>query len=180
MKKFLFGVFISTFMIGCENEKKEDNSSATATSSETKKSGDEILPLAEGDWVKTSLAAFAKGDVEGMTANYEDTVFFLWSNLDSTRGKKAVQDFFKSRWALLDSVTYSDFIILPINTVVQQSAFAPTGKWTLAWFFTHAKYKTGKKLDFWIHNVFHHTSSGKVDFVGQYMDMAPIYAASKK
>jgi len=181
MKNFLFGVFISAFLIGCSNEKAEENSSATAatTSTDTKKGGDELLATSEGDWAKAGLTAFSRGDIEGMTANYEDTVFYLWSGGDSLRGKKAVQEYYKGRWALIDSLNFSDHVILPVNMAVQQSAFAPTGKWTLTWSFAHVKYKTGKKVDFWVHNVYHHTSSGKVDFVGQYIDRVPINAASK-
>lgn len=181
MKKILFGVFISAFIIGCGNEKADENSSATAatSSSETKKGGDELLAMSEGDWARAGLTAFSKGDIEGMTANYEDTVFHLWSSRDSLRGKKAVQDYYKGRWALIDSLNFSDHIILPVNMAVQQSAFAPTGKWTLTWSFAHVKYKNGKKLDFWIHNAYHHTSSGKIDFVGQYLDRHPIMEATK-
>lgn len=181
MKKILFGVFISAFIIGCSNEKAEENSSATAatSSSETKKGGDELLAMSEGDWARAGLTAFSKGDIEGMTANYEDTVFHLWSSGDSLRGKKAVQDYYKGRWALIDSLNFSDHIILPVNMAVQQSAFAPTGKWTLTWSFAHVKYKNGKKLDFWIHNAYHHASSGKIDFVGQYLDRHPIMEATK-
>jgi hypothetical protein len=181
MKKIFFGVFISAFIIGCSNEKTEENSSATAatTSSETKKGGDELLAMSEGDWARAGLMAFSKGDIEGMTANYEDTVFHLWSGGDSLRGKKAVQDYYKGRWALIDSLNFSDHIILPVNMAVQQSALAPTGKWTLTWSFAHVKYKNGKKLDFWVHNVYHHTSSGKIDFVGQYLDRHPIMEATK-
>jgi hypothetical protein len=182
MKKFFIGVLISAFIISC-NEKTEEPTTTTTTadasSAETKTTGDEMLPTSEGDWAKTALAAFAKGDIDGMTANYEDTVLYLWSSMDSLRGKKAVQDYYKGRWKLIDSLSFSDHVILPVNMAVQQTAFAPTGRWTLAWSFAHVKYKNGKKLNFWVHNVYHHNSSGKVDFVGQYIDRAPINAASK-
>ena len=182
MKKFLFGVFISAFLIACNNEKTEGNTATTeptTTSTDTKTTGDQLLAMSEGDWAKTALAAFAKGDIDGMTANYEDTVFYLWSAMDSLRGKKAVQDYYKGRWKLIDSLSFSDHVILPINMAVQQTPFAPTGRWTLVWSFAHVKYKNGKKLNFWVHNVYHHTSSGKVDFVGQYLDRQPIVTATK-
>lgn len=180
MKKFLLGVFISAFIIACNNEKKEDKSAAeTPAPTEKKAAGDELLPASDGEWVKTALAAFSKGDVDGMTANYDDNIRFVWSSGDSLIGKKAVQDYFKGRWKLIDSISYSDYIILPIKVNVQQSAAAPTGRWTLTWSFAHVKYKNGKKLNFWIHNVFHHNDAGKVDFAGQYIDRQPIMKATK-
>lgn len=177
MKKILMGMFVSAFMISCNSEKKD--SETAGTDSAAAKTTDEVLAMSEGDWAKTALAAFSKGDVEGMTANYEDTVLFLWSSMDSLRGKTAVQDYYKGRWQIIDSISFSDHIILPVNIKTQQSPFAPTGKWTLVWSFAHVKYKNGNKIDFWVHNVYHHSSSGKVDFVGQYIDRHPIMEATK-
>lgn len=181
MKKILFGVFISAFFIACSDkaEEKPVSTETTVSSTDSEKTGDELLPVSEGDWAKTALAAFSKGDIEGMTANYEDNVLFQWSSGDSLRGKKAVQDYYQGRWKLIDSLSFSDHIILPVNMKVQQSSSAPIGKWTLVWSFAHVKYKNGKKLDFWVHNVYHHTSSGKIDFAGQYLDRHPIMEATK-
>lgn len=182
MKKFLFGVFISAFLLSCSDEKKDEATASTeattTTSPEPKKTGDEILDMSETDGVKKGLTAFSQGDIEGMTADYADTVFQLWSGLDSLRGKKAVQDYYKSRWALIDSLNFSDHILVPLKANVQQSMYAPTGKWILAWSFAHVKYKNGKKIDFWVHNVYHYNDANKIDFVGQYLDRDPIMKAT--
>jgi hypothetical protein len=185
MKKFLFGAFISAFLLGCSNEKKEEATAstepttATATTPEAKKTGDEILDMSETEGVKKGLIAFSKGDIEGMTADYADTVLHLWSALDSLRGKKAVQDYYKSRWTLIDSLNFSDHILLPLKANVQQTMYAPTGKWVLAWSFAHVKYKNGKKLNFWVHNAYHYNDANKIDLVGQYLDRDPIVRATK-
>lgn len=182
MKKIFLGLFISAFLLACNNEKKEDKAASTepAASAETKKmTGDELLPASDGDWVKTALTALSKGDVDGLTANYDDNIRFTWSSGDSLIGKKAVQDYYKGRWQLIDSLNYSDHIILPIKVNVQQSPAAPPGRWTLVWSSTHVKYKNGKKLNFWVHSVFHHNNAGKVDFAGQYIDRHPIMEATK-
>jgi hypothetical protein len=42
----------------------------------------------------------------------------------------------------------------------------------------NAKYKNGKSINFWMHNVNHFNDAGKVDFIGQYIDRAPIAAAT--
>jgi hypothetical protein len=181
MKKILFGVFISVFLISCADKAEENTATATTTAAtdDTKKGGDELLSMSETDGIKRSLTAFSKGDLEGMTADYADTCFMLWSSMDSLRGKQAIKDYYTGRWKLIDSINYSDHILVPLKMNVQQSSFAPTGKWILAWSFAHVKYKNGKKLDLWVHNVYHYNSADKIDFVGQYLDRQPIMEATK-
>jgi hypothetical protein len=182
MKKVLFGVFTCFLLFACNDKAEEQTDTATATSSATadaNKTTDELLPMSETESVKRSMLAFTRGDVEGMTADYADTAFYLWSSLDSIRGKQKIQEYYKGRWALIDSLNYSEFILVPLKVNMQQSMYAPTGKWVLAWTFAHVKYKNGKKLDFWVHNVYHYNSANKIDFVGQYLDRRPIMEATK-
>lgn len=181
MKKVIFGVFISALLIACNEKTEEKTGSIEApVSSNDKKSGvDEMLPLSEADGVKNGFIAFSKGDIDGMTAEYADTARQLWSNLDSLVGKKAIQDYYRSRWTLIDSLTFSEFVLVPMKANVQQSQYAPVGKWVLAWALAHVKYKNGKKIDFWLHNDYHYNDAGKVDFVVQYIDMHPIREATK-
>lgn len=180
MKKILVGIFISVFFISCNNKAEEESTTANATSSataDTQKTTDELLSMSETESVKAGLTAFAKGDLDGMTAAYADTCFMLWSNLDSIRGKQAIKDYYTERWKLIDSINYSDHILVPLKVNMQQSMYAPTGKWILAWSFAHVKYKNGKKLDLWVHNVYHYNTDNKIDFVGQYIDRHPIMQA---
>lgn len=185
MKKFLLGAFVSAFLFACNNDNKEDKTASTdATSSpatETKATngGFELLPMSDADIVKNSTAAFAKGDIDGFSANFDDNVMARWSSGDSLAGKKAVQDYYKGRWALIDSFNYSDQILLPVNMLTEQTKYAPIGKWVLAWSFAHVKYKNGKKIDFWIHTANHLNDAGKIDFIAQYLDRGQIMAASK-
>ena len=181
MKRILIAAFAGAFLIACNNEKKETKASSdesTTASSSDKKNADELLDLSEGDGVKNAAIAFSKGDLEGMTANYADTILYQWSSGDTLRGKKAVQDYYKGRWKLIDSLNYSEHIVLPVKVGVQQSQYAPNGKWVLLWSFAHVKYKNGKKISFWIHNVKHFNESGKIDYVGQYIDRGKIAAAN--
>ena len=80
---------------------------------------------------------------------------------------------------MIDSLSFSDHIAVPLMARVQQSQAAPPGKWVLTWSFAHVKYKNGKRLNFWVHNVNHYNDAGKVDFVGQYLDRHPIIEATK-
>ena len=181
MKKIFLGVMISAFLIACNDEKKEDKPAAAdsnATAAD-KKAGDEILNISEGDGAKNAIMAFSKGDVDGMTAIYDDNVKFYWSGGDSLIGKQAVKDYYMGRWKLIDSLSYSEQIVLPIKVANPQSSYQAPGKWVLLWSFTHVKYKNGNKLNFWVHSDYHYNDAGKVDVAIQYIDKHPLMEATK-
>ena len=178
MKKILLGVFISAFIISCNNEKKDEQTPATPAA-EAAKTGDELLNLSEGDGIKNAMAAFSKGDIDGMTASYADNVRYLWSGGDSLIGKQAVKDYYTSRWKLIDSLNFSDHVVLPVKVNNVQTPYQAPGKWVLHWAFAHVKYKNGNKLNFWLHNDYHYNDAGKVDVAIQYIDRAPLNEATK-
>ena len=182
MKKFFFGVFISLFFISC-NEKAEDKPTTETiapTTTETKKAATEVLDISEADGVKAGFAALANRDVTTMTANYDDNVAYRWSSGDSAIGKKAVTDYWNGRLKLIDSINFSDVILLPIRINESQNPkYAVVGKWVLAWNFSHVKYKNGKWLHVWVHTDYHYNDAGKVDVVIQYIDRHPIMEATK-
>lgn len=185
MKKFFLVAIAATLLIACNNKKSDEKTEGTDTtktsmSSTDKKPATELLDLSAADPVRASFAAFAKGDLNGMTANYDDNVRYTWSSGDSLIGKKAVMDYYAGRWKLIDSISFSNDIVLPLQVnESQQPQVAPPGKWVLYWVFTNVKYKNGKKLAFWQHSVNHFNDSGKVDFVGMYLDRHPIMEATK-
>lgn len=181
MKKILLGVFISAFIVSCNDEKKEESPAAdSGTAAATEKmAGDELLPLSEADGVKAGLDAFTKKDVDGMTSNYDDNVKYYWSGGDSLIGKQAVKDYWTGRTKLIDSISYSDIIVLPVKVANPQSTRQAPGKWVLSWTFVHVKYVNGKKLNFWTHTDYHFNDAGKVDIAIQYIDRAPIMEATK-
>ena len=180
MKKIFLGVMISVFLIACNDEKKEDKPAVADTNTAAdKKGGDEILNLSEGDGVKSLMMAFSKGDVDGMTAPYDDNLKFYWSNGDSLIGKQAVKDYYTGRWKLIDSLNYSDQIVLPVKVNNPQSAMQAPGKWVLLWSNTHVKYKNGNKISFWVHTDYHYNDAGKIDIAIQYIDKHQIMEASQ-
>ncbi len=174
MRKILLFVISSIALSACDNDKKDEPAATTTVSSSDKKAAMEIMDMSSADGVKSSYAAFAKGDIDGMTANFDDNIRYTWSGGDSLVGKKAVQDYWKSRWSIIDSLSFDEPIIVPVLANEQQSKYAPTGKWILYWTLVNAKYKNGKKIMFWLHSVNHLNDAGKVDFVGNYYDRAPI------
>jgi hypothetical protein len=183
MRKLFLGLIMSALLAACNSEKKDEmnksSDTGAAVSSSDKKPASELLDLSEGQSIKQAFEAFAKGDVDGMVANFADTVFYTWSGGDTLRGKQAVADYYKGRWKLIDSLSISEPIVLPVQVNETQSRYAPTGKWVLYWGLIDVKYKNGKKLHFWMHNVNHFNSAGKVDFIGQYIDRQPIIEATK-
>lgn len=178
MKKILLGVLVSAFLLSCNNEKK-DETKVTETPVSEKKPSTEVLDLSEGETVRQSMDAFAKADIDGMTANFDDNIRYYWSAGDSLSGKQAVADYYKGRWKLIDSFSITEPIILPIKVNESQSKFVSVGKWVLYWGMVNVKYKNGKSIRFWMHNVNHFNDAGKVDYISQYIDRAPIAAATK-
>ena len=183
MRKLFLIAAGSMILFACNDKKSEEKKSDDAgktMSSADKKPATEILDLSAADPIKNSLAAFAKGDLDGMTADYDDNVRYTWSSGDSAIGKKAVKEFYAGRWKLIDSISFSNDIKLPLRiNESQQPQVAPPGKWVLYWVMTNVKYKNGKKLTFWQHSVNHFNDAGKIDFVGQYIDRYPIMEATK-
>ncbi len=183
MKKFLVGVFTSTILFACNSDKTEtkaEEKTEAASTTEKKPPATEVLDLSEGDDVKASFAALSKGDIEGMTASYADDARAIWSSGDSVVGKAAIMDYWKGRWKLIDSLNFSDIILLPIKINESQNPkYALTGKWVMAWTFSHVKYKNGKSLHFWVHTDYHYNDAGKVERSIQYIDRQPIMEATK-
>jgi SnoaL-like domain len=182
MKKVFFGVFISALLIACSSETKEESKPATTESAsvtDTKKTGDEILNMSEADEAKNSLQAFAKGDVAGMTAHYDDNAKFYWSSGDSLVGKKGIQDYYNGRWKVIDSVNVIDQVVLPVKVNTSQAPAHATGKWVLVWSNLQVKYKNGKTIRFWTHADYHYNDAGKVDVAIQYIDRHQILEATK-
>ena len=178
MRKILFGVFITTFLFACKREMKTDESTSTPAASE-KKPATELLDMSLAEPARKASDAFTKGDIDGYTAEFADNIKFTWSSGDSLRGKQAVKEYYIGRWKLIDSLNFSDHIFLPIQINESQSKNASTGRWLLQWSFAHVKYKNGKKLNFWLHNVNHYNDAGQIDFLGQYIDRHPIMEATK-
>jgi predicted phage tail protein len=185
MKKLLFVMFISILFIACSGDNKEaatvtTDAATPAVAEEAKPAAaTELLDLSTSEPVKNAMIAFSRGDIDGMTALYDDNVRYTWSSGDSLIGKQAVKDYYVNRWKLIDSLNYTDFIFLPIKANQSQTPNVQTGKWILGWAFAHVKYKNGKKLHFWLHQVNHFNDAGKIDFVGQYLDRAPINEATR-
>jgi hypothetical protein len=181
MKKIIPVIIFCTCLWACNDDKQGETLGAvTADSGSVKKAATEVLDLSEADGIKAGYASLSKGDVDGMTANYDDKAKWYFSGGDSAIGKQAIKDYWTGRWKLIDSLTFSDVIVLPVKINETQSPrYAPNGKWVFAWTLSHVKYKNGKKLNFWVHTDYYYNAAGKIVSVIQFIDRHPIMEATK-
>lgn len=80
---------------------------------------------------------------------------------------------------MIDSISFSNQIWLPLKVNQPQANEGP-GIWLLSWYQVNASYKGGKSMHQNIHTALHFNASDKIDRVIQYLDRAPIAAATKK
>jgi hypothetical protein len=181
MRKVFLGFFLAVFLFACNNNKTEGDKPLIKDAADTKN-----LPQSEfadakyTEWGKEMLKKFEDGDVEGWASMFADNAVYSFSAGDSLAGKKAIVDYWKNRRANVDSVKFSNDIWLPIKVNVPQKGPDAPGVWLINWYQVDAKYKTGKKLTFWVHTDFHFDQNNKIDRIVQYIDRAPIQAATAK
>ncbi len=175
MRMILFGLF-TTLLIGCKPEAKKEEAAAAVPE---KKPATELLDPSLSDPLRKSSDAFAMGDLEGFTADFADNILYNWSSGDSLRGKQAVKDYYAGRWKLIDSLKFVTHIFLPLQANESPAEGVMTGKYIMQWTLANVKYKNGKKISFWFHAVNHYNDAGKIDFLSQYIDRAPIMEATK-
>ena len=173
----------AVLFIGCNNEKaaeaKTDTTTATAAA-ETKMAPAEFADLKYKDVGKNAMDALSKGDVDAWLSNYADNAVYIWNNGDSLAGKAAIGSYWKKRRTeVIDSLTYSNAIFLPIK-VNQPQSVEQSGVWLLGWYQVKAKYKTGKSMSQWIHMDMHFDANDKIDRAIQYIDMSLVKAAATK
>lgn len=185
MKKLILITAGCVFLFSCNNEKKDDKPATTTDTAVAKKESAapapaEFADAKYGDIGKSSLAKLSAGDVAGWVNDFADDAVYQWNNGDSLAGKKAISDYWtKRRTEVIDSLTFSKEIWLPIKVNKPQSVEAP-GIWALGWYMCEAKYKTGKKMVQWMHMDLHFNSADKIDRAIHYLDKAPINAAATK
>jgi hypothetical protein len=128
---------------------------------------------------RKNLDALSRGDIDAFVADFADNAVYLWNSGDSLAGKVAIADYWKKRRSeVIETLTYSNYIFLPLKVNIPQSVEAP-GIWLLSWYQVNAKYKTGKTMSQWIHADIHFNSNDKIDRIISYLDRASINAAEK-
>ncbi|PWT73479.1 MAG: hypothetical protein C5B59_13555 [Bacteroidetes bacterium] len=180
MKKVLLLGLSSCLLFSCSNqsstEKAEVKDSVAAAPAKPQPA--EFADAKYAELGKKGLAALSSGDIDSWMNSFADNAVYIWNNGDSVAGKQAITAYWKKRRGqVIDSITFVNEIWLPIKVNQPQSVEAP-GIWLLSWYAVTAKYKTGKKMSQWIHTDTHYDANDKIDRVIQYLDRAPINAAT--
>lgn len=170
----------STFLFACNTPETADNNAA-ATQPEAKQQPTEFADTKYSDIGKRGIAALASGDVDGWMADFADNTKYYWNGGDSLIGKAAITEYWKKRRGeVIDSMHFMNDIWLPLKVNMPQQQVQTAGVWLLSWYQVMAKYKTGKTMGQWIHTDMHFDANDKIDQVVQYIDRAPIMAATTK
>ena len=183
MRKLFFGVICSTILFACNNKPTEtttsSNNDSSSSSGKMSQQATEFADKKYMDVGRNSLALMQSGDVDGWMNQFADSAVYLWSAGDSLKGKTAIAAYWKNRRInVIDSITFSNDIWLPIKINQPQKGPDMPGIWLLGWYQVYSKYKTGKSLTFWVHADWHFNSEDKVDRAIQYIDRLPINAAA--
>jgi hypothetical protein len=180
MKKFFIMAAACFVLLSCNNKKEEEKKSDVNTVTGTeKKPAMELLDPSTATPVIKMHEAWANRDLDGMVADLADNVKYTWSSGDSVMGKQGVKDYYAGRLKLIKEYKILNKIVLPVQANESLAATVPGGKWILYWQEASVTYNNGKMIHFWIHNTNHLDDAGKIDFVGQYIDKAPIIEATK-
>jgi hypothetical protein len=183
MKKTIAMSLAISMFIACSSPKTEDKPAATndsAVAAPAKPQPAEFADPKYSEIGKMGIASLSSGNIDAWMSSFADNAVYVWNNGDSLAGKAAITAYWKKRRGeVIDSITFANAIWLPIKVNQPQTVEQP-GVWLLSWYFTSAKYKTGKRMAQWIHTDTHFDANDKIDRVIQYLDRAPINAATKK
>jgi hypothetical protein len=187
MKRFFILAACSVLLFACSDEKKDEPKSATdstmssTTDKDKKPQPSEFADPKYAEWGKKMSAQLSSGDIDGWLSNYADNAKFRWSSGDSLSGKAEISKYWTDRRKnVIDSISFTNDIWLPLKVNIPQTAYDAPGVWLLSWYMVNVKYKNGKKLVFWAHIDHHYDANDKIDQTIQYIDMAPIKAALAK
>jgi len=181
MKRTIGFLFLAVIFAACGNDQPAaDNSGTTmdSASTEVNTRGYEFGDDKYVQMAKQTMQDLSSGNIDSYLSVYADNAIYRFSGGDSLNGKQAITDYWKKRRSeVIDSLSYSGEVWLPINVSKPMSPNQLTGNYALTWNMVHAKYKSGKSMSQRMHMVFHFDNNDKVDRVTQYLDRVPVMAA---
>ena len=176
--------FAISLFFACTNQKAEEKAAPTIDTSVAATAKPLPTEIADQKYVdigKAGNADLSSGNIDAWMSQFADNAVYIWNNGDSLAGKPAITAYWKKRRGeVIDSIRFSQDIWLAVKVNVPQQAANLPGIWLLGWYLTQAKYKTGKGMGQWIHTAMHFDASDKIDRLVQFLDRAPINAATKK
>ena len=182
MRKFILFLSCAFILLACNNAKNgEQATGSKADSTEPSTAKFQGYEFGDSKYVETGkkyLKQFEAGDIDNWINMFSDNAVYAWSSLDSLVGKKAIADYWKNRRkTVIDSMTITNDIWIPIKVNQPQKGPDLAGIWLLNWQQVTAKYKSGKKITFWVHVDSHFNDAGLVDRAVHYVDRSVINAA---
>jgi hypothetical protein len=178
--------FLSLFILyACDNNKAESQE-ASSNKNENQKSstsqlGYEFADAKYMDIGRSQLRLFESGNYDEWGKMFAENAVYQWSAGDSLVGRAAIVNYWKNRrMKFIDSIAMTNDIWLPIKVNQPQRGPDMPGVWLISWNQVDVKYKTGKKLMFWVHNDYHFNANDEIDRAVSYMDRAPVNAAIKQ
>src|SRR5512133_1705115 len=146
MKKLMILALSLVFVAACTHDKHAEKKIEVGTT-QTAPPPAEFADMKYAETGKKLIAALSRGDMAGYLANYADNAVYQFNNGDSLAGKAAISEYWtKRRTEIIDSLTFSHEIWLPVKVNKPQSVEAP-GVWLLGWYQVNATYKTtGKRM----------------------------------
>ena len=184
MKKFSGLLICLTLLFACNTDPKTEEKTEAVASPASSDAAPRDYALGDEKYTalaKKSSAGLASGDIDALMADFADNAVYHFNNYDSIVGKPAITDYWKKRRTdVIDSMSYTSPIWLPMKVINPLTAGQQTGNYALGWQVLNAKYKTGKSIKERIHTVYHFNDNDKIDRVSSYLDRAPINAALAK
>ena len=184
MKKFI-GIFVCvSLLFSCNDGTKpaEPTKEKAVTETAPAELKDyEIGSDKYADMGKNGQNDLVSGNIDSWMNSFADNAIYRWNNGDSVAGKTAIAAYWKKRRAeVLDSISFTNVVWLPIKVNKPAYAGQLTGNYALGWYMLYAKYKTGKSITQRSHMVIHFDDNDKIDRTTLYLDRAPINAAMIK
>lgn len=180
MRNFL-ACALFMFLFSCNDETPKSSSAATAPAGTPANDSYEFGDSKFKQIGKNGMASMVSGDMDAWMAPYAEDAIFRWNGGDSLKGKAAIAAWWKKRRAeVIDSISFMNDVWLPIKVLKPEATTQLPGNYLLGWYMVKAKYKTGKSMSQRIHMVYHFNDQDKIDRVTQYIDMAPVTAATAK
>ena len=182
MKKTLALVIGTIILYSCNNNKQTGEAPIEKASGATEV--ERPYEFGDSKYIdisKKGFEALSRGDVDGWMTGFADNAVYRWNSGDSLSGKAAISAYWKKRRSeVIDSLTFSNEIWLPIKLHKASEVIQKPGNYVLNWNKVTSKYKGGKTMVQWIHTILHYDENDWIDEVIQYLDRVPIQAAMMK
>lgn len=176
--KYLFAMFfIASLMVSCDTATQEADDMPVEPEVQAPISlidGTDYIEMA-----KAGLTAMTNQDLEGFIGNFTDDAVYQFNTGDSLAGIDAIREYWAGRMEVIDAITFSGEIWLPVSIMEGADTNAGPGNWLLAWYSIEASYVDAGSMTQSIHTAYHWTPDGKIDRVVQYLDRLSIMEAQQ-